>query len=46
MHVLVDTETMKILALSVTDDSVGDSTMFSSLLGQHVDAIGRPGRGP
>ena len=43
MHVLVDTETMKILALSVTDDSVGDSTMFSSLLGQHVDAIRKEG---
>ena len=43
MHVLVDTETMRILALSVTDDSVGDSTMFSSLLGQHVDAIRKEG---
>ena len=43
MHVLVDTQTMKILALSVTDDSVGDSTMFGSLLGQHVDAVGANG---
>ena len=33
MRVPVDTQTMKILALSVTDDSVGDSTMFGSLLG-------------
>ena len=40
MHVLVDTETMKILALEVTDDAVGDSTMFESLLGQVVDAGG------
>ena len=40
MHVLVDTETMKILALEVTDDSVGDPTMFESLLGQVVDADG------
>ena len=38
MHVLVDTETKKILALEVTDDSVGDSSMFGALLGQIVDA--------
>ncbi len=38
MHVLVDTETMKILALEVTNDSVGDSSMFSQLLGQVVGA--------
>ena len=38
MHVLVDTETMKILALEVTDDSVGDSSMFGALLGQVVGA--------
>ncbi len=38
MHVLVDTETMKILALEVTDDSVGDSSMFCKLLGQVVGA--------
>ena len=36
VHALVDTQTMKILALSVTDDSVGDSTMFKALLGQYV----------
>ncbi len=40
MHVLVDTDTMKILALEVTDDTVGDSTMFESLLGQVADAGG------
>lgn len=37
MHVLVDTETMKILALEVTDDSVGDSAMLEPLLGQVVE---------
>ncbi len=40
IHVLVDTETMKVLELEVTDDSVGDSTMFKSLLGQIVDTDG------
>ena len=40
MHVLVDTETKKILALEVTDDSVGDSSMFGALLGQVVNADG------
>ncbi|MDE0090981.1 MAG: transposase [Thaumarchaeota archaeon] len=40
MHVLVDTDTMKILAPGVTDDSVGDSAMFESLLGQVADAGG------
>ena len=38
MHILVDTETMKILALEVTDDSVGDSAMFGELLGQVAGA--------
>ncbi len=37
-YVLVNTETMKILALEVTDDSVGDSSMFCQLLGQVVGA--------
>ena len=40
MHVLVDTETKKILALEVTDDSVGDSSMLGALLGQVVGAGG------
>ena len=34
MHLLVDTETGMILALKVTDDSVGDSKMFVPLLEQ------------
>ena len=39
LHVMVDTQTMKIVALSVTDESVGDVTEFRSLLGQSMDAI-------
>ena len=42
-HVMVDTQTMKIVALSVTDESVGDVTEFHSLLGQSVDAVGAKG---
>lgn len=34
MHLLVDTKTGMILALKVTDDSVGDSKMFVPLLEQ------------
>ena len=45
MHILVDTETKKILALEVTDDSVGDSAMFCALLGQVVGGDGA-GRSP
>ena len=44
MHILVDTETMKILALEVTDDSVGDSAMFGALLGQVAGAGDGAGR--
>ena len=33
LHVMVDTQTMKIVALSVTDESVGDVTEFRPLLG-------------
>ena len=44
MHVLVDTEAMRILALEVTDDTVGDSAMFESLLGHVVGADGAQGR--
>ena len=40
LHVMVDTQTMKIVALSVTDESVGDVTEFRSLLGQGMDAVG------
>ena len=40
MHVPVDTETMRILAPGVTDDSVGDPAMLESLLGQVADADG------
>ena len=36
VHALADTQTMKIPALSVTDDSVGDSAMLKALLGQYV----------
>ena len=43
LHVMVDTQTMKIVALSVTDESVGDVTEFRSLLGQSVDATGAKG---
>ena len=39
LHVMVDTQTMKIVALSVTDESVGDVTEFRSLLGQGMDAV-------
>ena len=39
LHVMVDTQTMKIVALSVTDESVGDVTEFRSLLGQSMDAV-------
>ena len=42
-HVMVDTQTMKMVALSVTDESVGDVTEFRSLLGQSMDAIGAKG---
>ena len=38
MHILVDTTTQKILALEVTDDTVGDSSVFCELLGQIVNA--------
>ncbi len=38
MHAMVDTQTMKITAISITDESVGDITKFQSLLGQSVDA--------
>ena len=38
LHVMVDTQTMKIVALSVTDESVGDVTEFRPLLGQCMDA--------
>ena len=37
MHAMVDTQTMKIIAISITDESVGDITKFQSLLGQSVD---------
>ena len=40
LHVMVDTQTMKIVALSVTDESVGDVAEFRSLLGQSMDAVG------
>ena len=40
LHVMVDTQTMKIVALSVTDESVGDVTEFRPLLGQCMDAAG------
>ena len=43
LHVMVDTQTMKIVALSVTDESVGDVTEFRSLLGQSMDAVGAGG---
>lgn len=48
MHILVDTETKKILALEVTDNSVGDSSMFGELLGQVVarEGAGGAGRSP
>ena len=42
-HVMVDTQTMKIVALSVTDESVVDVTEFRSLPRQSVDAIGSRG---
>ena len=43
LHVMVDTQTMKIVALSATDKSVGDVTEFRSLLGQGMEAIGTKG---
>lgn len=43
LHVMVNTQTMKIVALSVTDESVGDVTEFRSLLGQSMDVIGAKG---
>ena len=43
LHVMVDTQTMKIVALSVTDESVGDVAEFRSLLGQSMNAIGARG---
>ena len=39
LHVMVDTQTMKIVALSVTDESMGDVTEFRSLRGQSMDVI-------
>lgn len=43
LHMMVDTQTMKIVALSVTDESVGDVTKFRPLLGQSMDAVGARG---
>ena len=43
MHVLIDTQQMKIFAPLVTYDSVGNSTMLISLLGQRVVAIRKAG---
>ena len=40
LHVMVDTQTMKIVALSVTDKSVGDVTEIRPLLGQCMDTVG------
>jgi len=40
---MVDTQTMKIIALSVTDESVGDAAEFRPLLGQSMDAVGAKG---
>ena len=43
LHMMVDTQTMKIGALSVTDESVADVTEFYSLLDQSMDVIGAKG---
>ena len=40
LHVMVDAQTMKIVALSITDESVGDVAEFRPLLGQSMNAIG------
>ena len=45
-RVTVDTQTMEMVALSVTDESVGDVTEFRSLLGQSMDAIGSKAGAP
>ena len=42
-RVMVDTQTMEMAALSVTDESVSDVTEFRALRGQSVDAIGAKG---
>ena len=42
-HVMVDTQTMKIVALSVTVESMADVTEFRLLLGQSMDSIGAKG---
>ncbi|MYG33238.1 MAG: transposase [Cenarchaeum sp. SB0677_bin_16] len=34
MHVMVDTQTLKIIAVCITDESVGDASKFQSLLGE------------
>ena len=46
MHALVDVDTGLILALSVTDDRVGDSTMFESFVDWALESVGniRDGR--
>ena len=39
MHVMVDADTQKILALSITDESVGDSRELKPLLGESLKKI-------
>ena len=43
LHMMADAQTMKIVALSVTDESVGNVTEFRPLLGQSMDAVGTSG---
>ena len=42
MHVLVDVDTRKILAVRVTDDRTGDSPMFVPLLDDALENCVRP----
>ena len=43
LHVMADAQTMRMVAPSVTDESVGDVTEFRSLPGPGIDVVGARG---
>ena len=43
LHVMADAQTMRVVSLSVTDESVSDVAEFRPLPGQGMDAIGAKG---
>ena len=44
LHVMVDVDTKKILAVQVTDDRTGDSPMLIPLLDEALEAVARTGQ--